>query len=175
MESYEFIFILFCFIIFSFLGPYLHHMEVPRLRVELELQLPAYTTATVMLDPSCVCDLRYTFLRCQIFNLLSKARDQTGILPDTRRVLNPMSHNGNSMSFFLLLEYSKDIRIHLESSLIPFILMPCTLSTPKYLFFFFWSFCLFRATPAAYGGSQTRGRIGAVAAGLRHSHGNSGF
>ena len=35
-------------------------------------------------------------------------------------------------------------------------------------FFFFLSF--FRATPAAYGGSQARGLIGAVAAGLRHSH-----
>ena len=33
-----------------------------------------------------------------------------------------------------------------------------------------WSFCLFRATPAAYGGSQTRGLIRAVATSLRHSH-----
>ena len=32
--------------LFSFLGPHLQHMEVPRLGVELELQLPAYTTAT---------------------------------------------------------------------------------------------------------------------------------
>ena len=29
-----------------FLGPHLQHMEVPRLGLELELQLPAYTTAT---------------------------------------------------------------------------------------------------------------------------------
>ena len=34
--------------------------------------------------------------------------------------------------------------------------------------------CLFRATPTAYGGFQARGRIRAVAAGLRHSHSNSG-
>ena len=34
-------------------------------------------------------------------------------------------------------------------------------------FFFFLTFCLFRATSAAYGGPQARGRIGAVAAGLR--------
>ena len=35
------------FILFYFLlsGPHLWHMEVPRLRVESELQLPAYTTA----------------------------------------------------------------------------------------------------------------------------------
>ena len=38
-------------------------------------------------------------------------------------------------------------------------------------FFFFLSF---RATPAAYGGSQSRGLIGAVAAGLHHSHSNAG-
>ena len=29
-------------------------------------------------------------------------------------------------------------------------------------FFFFLSFCLFRPTPTAYGGSQARGRIGAA-------------
>ena len=39
---------------------------------------------------------------------------------------------------------------------------------------FFFFFCLFfRAAPAAYGGSQARGRIGAVAAGLYHSHSNA--
>ena len=31
-------------------------------------------------------------------------------------------------------------------------------------------FCLFRALPVAYGSSQARGLIRAVAAGLRHSH-----
>ena len=45
----------FLFLFFNFfvsLGPYLRHMEVPR----LELQLPAYTTATAMQDLSCLCD-----------------------------------------------------------------------------------------------------------------------
>ena len=32
----------------------------------------------------------------------------------------------------------------------------------------------FRATPAAYGGSLARGRLGAAAAGLHHSHSNAG-
>ena len=36
------------------------------------------------------------------------------------------------------------------------------------------AFCLFRAAPAAYGGSQARGLVGAVAAGLHHSHSNAG-
>ena len=41
----------FCFVLF-FLGLNLWHMEVPRLVVELELQLPVYTTATALWDPS---------------------------------------------------------------------------------------------------------------------------
>ena len=32
------------------------HMEVPRLGVESEWQVPAYTTATATQDPSCVFD-----------------------------------------------------------------------------------------------------------------------
>ena len=31
-------------------------------------------------------------------------------------------------------------------------------------------FCLFRDTPATYGGFQVRGGMGAVAAGVHHSH-----
>ena len=34
-------------------------------------------------------------------------------------------------------------------------------------------FLLFRAVPAAYGGSQARGLIGAPASGLHHSHSNA--
>ena len=34
------------------------------------------------------------------------------------------------------------------------------------LYIYFIYFFIFRATPATYGGSQARGRIGAVAAGL---------
>ena len=33
---------IFIFFSFCFLGPYPRHMEVPGLRVELEIQLPAY-------------------------------------------------------------------------------------------------------------------------------------
>ena len=38
--------------------------------------------------------------------------------------------------------------------------------------FFFFCF-LFRAAPAAYGGFQARGQMGAAAAGLHHSHNNA--
>ena len=47
-----------------FLGLHLQHMEVPRLGVELELQLLAYTTA--MGNPSHTCDLRDSSWQCQI-------------------------------------------------------------------------------------------------------------
>ena len=40
-----------------------------------------------------------------------------------------------------------------------------------YVFFFF---CLFRAPTAAHGGSQARGLIGAIAAGLHHNHSSAG-
>ena len=43
------------------------------------------------------------------------------------------------------------------------------------LIYLFWSFLYFsRAALAAYGGSQTRGLIEAVATGLRQSHSNVG-
>ena len=41
------------------------------------------------------------------------------------------------------------------------------------VFFLSFFLLLFRATPVAYGGSQARGPIGAVAACLHHSHSNA--
>ena len=39
--------------------------------------------------------------------------------------------------------------------------------------FVLFCFCLFRAAPVAYGSSQARGQIGAIAASLHHSHSNA--
>ena len=61
-------------------------MAVPRLGVELELQLLAYTTATAMLDPSHVCDLYHSSWQFWILNQMSGARDWTCVLMDTSRV-----------------------------------------------------------------------------------------
>ena len=41
-------------------------------------------------------------------------------------------------------------------------------------YFFFFFFAISWAAPAAYGGSQDKGRIGATAAGLHHSRSNVG-
>ena len=38
-------------VLFCFLGPDLQHIDVPRPGVKLELQLPAYITATATRDP----------------------------------------------------------------------------------------------------------------------------
>ena len=46
--------------LFIFLGLYSRYMEVPRLWVELELQLLAYTTATAKPDPSRICHLHHS-------------------------------------------------------------------------------------------------------------------
>ena len=60
-----------------FLGLHPPHMGVPRLGVQSELELLAYTTATAMQDPTRVCDLHHSSQqRCQrIFSPLSKVRD----------------------------------------------------------------------------------------------------
>ena len=58
--------------------------------------MPAYTTATAMLDLSCICNLRYSLQQGWILNPQSEARDRTHILMDNSRVLNPLSHNRNS-------------------------------------------------------------------------------
>ena len=61
-------------------------MEIPRLRVESELQLLTYTTATATQDLSQVYDLHHSSRQGQILDPLSEARDQTCILMDASQV-----------------------------------------------------------------------------------------
>ena len=67
-------------------GGLLHpgHMEVPRLGVESELQLPAYTTTIVTPAPNHVCKLYHSLWHHQILNPLRK--DRTRILMDISQV-----------------------------------------------------------------------------------------
>ena len=57
-------------------------MEVSRLEVEAELQLPAYITAIATLDPSHICDLHGSVRHRGILNPLIEVRDPTCILVD---------------------------------------------------------------------------------------------
>ena len=72
-------------------------MEIPRLGVESELQLPAYTTATATPDSSHVCDLHHSSQQRRILHSLNEPRDQTHILLDTNLI--SLRHEGNSQFF----------------------------------------------------------------------------
>ena len=61
-------------------------MEVPRLGVKSELELPAYTTATATWDLSQVCHLHHSSQQCQILNPLTEAKGRTHILMDTSQI-----------------------------------------------------------------------------------------
>ena len=76
----------FLFFVFCLLSATSEAYGGSQLGVKSELQLPAYTTATAMPDPSLVCDLHHCLRQRQILNPLRKARDQTCVLMDTSRV-----------------------------------------------------------------------------------------
>ena len=138
-------------------------MEVPRLGVESELQLPAYTTATAMLDPSHACDLQRSSWQLRILDPLSKARDRTCVLIDPRRV----HYCWATVGTLQVTNFEKDYLYHMfihSSTYLPM----------YYLFFpfFFLSF-FFMAAPMAYRSFQARGQIRAAAAGLHRSHSNT--
>ena len=59
---------------------------VPRIGVELELQLLAYTTAIATWDPSYVCNLHHSSRQRWIPDPLNEARDGNRILMDTSRI-----------------------------------------------------------------------------------------
>ena len=61
----------------------------------------AYTTATATQGLSRICHLCCSSQQSQILNPLSKAGDWTCILMDTSWVLNPLSHNRNSLENIL--------------------------------------------------------------------------
>ena len=63
-------------------------------KVKLELQLPAYTTATATWDLSHVCDPHHNSQQCWILNPLSRARDRTSSSWIIDSLL--LSHNRNS-------------------------------------------------------------------------------
>ena len=81
-------------------GPQVWYMEVPRLEIEMELQLPAYATATAIPDPSHFCNLQYSSWQCWILTPLSRARDRTCILMDTSWICFPCARAGTPTQWF---------------------------------------------------------------------------
>ena len=78
-----FSFLLFSFSFFPCRAALVAYIEVSGLGVKSELQLLAYTTATVTPDLSCVCDLHHSSQQCLILNALSWGRNRTRIFMDT--------------------------------------------------------------------------------------------
>ena len=133
---------------YCFLGPHSWHMEVPRIGVELELQLLANATATATLDPRRVCDLHYSSWQYQILNPLIEAC----ILMDASWIRFHCATSGTPMIilFYFILFY--------------------------FILFYFILFCLFvfqgRTGNIWRFPGQESNR--AVAAALRHGHSNVG-
>ena len=107
--------------VYCFLGLHPWYMEVPGLGVELELQLPAYTTATATGELSHVCNLHHSSRQHLILNSLSEAKDQTHILMDTSQI--PFHCATMETPQFLLesIYYEKGWKLNHKSFLFPII------------------------------------------------------
>ena len=137
-----------------------------------------------MPDPNHICDLHHSSRQRPILNPVSEARDRTRNLMIPSQFHCTMTGtpvwqliciNSRKCSFhFILFSFwGPSVSWLLEflkctSKLIIFFLFHFKLFPS----FFFCLFYPFRAAPTAYGGSQARSLIGAVAAGLCHSHSN---
>ena len=122
----------------------------------MELHLPAYAIATALPDLRHMHDLHHSSRQHQILNPVIEPRDGIFILMDPSRGITtePL---GNSHFYFFNKRNNSEIVLQLFLFIYLFI----------YLFF-----AISWAAPAAHGGSQARGPIGAVATGLRQSHSN---
>ena len=88
----------FCFV-FCILGPHPWHMEVPRLGVESELQLLAYTTATATWNPSHIFNLHHNSWQHPI------PGPTQCILMDTSRIHFHCTTKGTPTYFIFLLHF----------------------------------------------------------------------
>ena len=96
-------------------------------------------------DQSPVCDLHHSSQQCQIPDPWSEVRDQTHILMDTIWIRFHCATMGTSWQIYYL-----------------------------FIYLFICLFAFSRAALTAYGGSQARGRIRAIAASLRQNNSNTG-
>ena len=93
--------LIYLFIYLPTLGLHPWHMEVPRLGVELELQLPDCATATATLDPSHIRSLCRNSWQRWILTPLSRARNQACFLTDTSPVRYHWATVGTPSLFFI--------------------------------------------------------------------------
>ena len=122
------------YIYFVFLGLYPWHIEAPKLGVQLQLQLAAYTTA--MQHLSHICNLCHSSWQHGILDLLSEARDGICVLRDTvssdhfcwAMTWTPRCHIWKLSNDFRWICYKKRIRLPQQKSL-----------QVKYLCVFAWS------------------------------------
>ena len=77
-------------------------MEVSRLGVESELELPAYATGTIQ-HPDQVCNLHHSSWQRWILNPLSGARNRTRIVMDTSWIRFCWAMTGTPTLAFLFL------------------------------------------------------------------------
>ena len=109
----------FLFNFFVILGPQPWHMEIPKLGVQAELQLPAYTTATATTYPSHLSDLHHSL-------------QQHWILSPPRPGIKPMSSG-------ILVRF---VTIELWQEYFKLFLLFFTHSKNKYAFYSFLNFSL---------------------------------
>ena len=119
---------LFFFFFSVFLGLHPGHMEVPKLGVEWELQLPVYTTTTAMKDLSCPCDLHHSSQQLQILNPWSEARDL--ILMDASWVPYHWATTRTPALFLLVVKWKGGSRTLDESLHYPLTMSRGSLSVP---------------------------------------------
>ena len=86
---------------FSFLGPHCMAYGGSQARIKLELQLPAYATATAMQDPSHVWDLHKSSRQRQILDPPSKGRDQIHVLIGNNQIHFRYATRETSQPLFL--------------------------------------------------------------------------
>ena len=105
--------------LFCFLGPYTRHMEVPRLQVQSELQLPACTTAMATWDPSCVCHLHHSSGQHRIFNPPREARNQSRNLMAPSWIRSPCATTGTPHLVFYVLNIHLSILLPMFTTGVP--------------------------------------------------------
>ena len=71
-------------------------MEVSRLGVQSELQVPAYATAIAMWEPNRIFNLHHSSQQRRIINPLTEQGKGSNPHPERHYVLNLLNYNGNS-------------------------------------------------------------------------------